>query len=501
VYAKGAFAILPVLSRHPDVAIGIVRSADHVEHRPIRGGAAMTDLRSSAVVLGASMSGLLAARVLSQHFERVTVVERDVLPDAEQTRRGVPQSAHAHGLLASGYRVIDAYFPGLMDTLEQRGAPRGDVVGDFLWFQYGRWKLRHDSGLRGITVSRPCLEAAVRQRVKQTENVTFLEGVDGVKPRFESAARRVTGLAVRRRQDGVEQTLDADLVIDASGRGSQSARWLEEWGFDRPETITVTINVGYATRTFERRPGDLFDSVGAVVSGTPPASTRYAAVLAAEDHRWVVTLVGVLGDHPPTDEQGWVAFAKTLPVPAVHELVTAARPLSDIVSYRFPANQRHVYERLKRFPEGYLVIGDAICSFNPIYGQGMSVAAMEAKALDETLAGGSAEVARRFFARARSIVDIPWAIATGEDLRYPQVNGTRAPGSALVNRYLERVHAAASDDETVCRRFFDVLNLLATPQSLLSPATAWRVLARSAPKGLGSPWGRERPEPASAGAR
>lgn len=449
----------------------------------------MPDRHASAVVLGASMSGMLAVRALSTHFERITVVERDVLPEGEEVRKGVPQSAHAHGLLASGYRVMDEYFPGMMDELEALGAPRGDVVGDFLWFQYGRWKLRHDSGLRGITVSRPCLEAAIRRRVKSLRHVTFLEGADGVRPKCDRGTGRVTGFVVRPRHGNVEETLEADLVVDASGRGSQSPRWLEEWGFGRPEEISVKINVGYATRTFERRPGDFFDSMGGIISGTPPASTRYGAVLAAEGNRWVVTLVGTVGDYPPTNEKEWVTFAASLPVPVVHELVTSARPLTEIVSYRFPANQRRLYERMKRFPAGYLVTGDAVCSFNPIYGQGMSVAASEAKALDDSLAAGLDGLSQRFYARTRKIVDIPWLIATGEDLRFPQVDGQRPPGFRVVNRYLERVHAMASEDQAVCRKFFDVLNLLAPPSSLMSPRVAWRVLARPAPKSEGSPWG------------
>ena len=444
--------------------------------------------RSLAIVLGASISGLLDARVLSRHFDRVLLVERDVLPDHAEVRKGVAQAAHAHGLLASGYRLLDEYFPGLLDELRALGAPGGDVTGDFLWFQYGHWKLRHESGLRGITVSRPCLEAAVRRHVRALPKVTFLENADGVRPAFDAGLGRVTGLVVRRRDRDVDETLDADLVVDATGRGSQSPRWLEEWGFGRPEEIDVRVDVGYATRVFERRPGEFFNSNGGIVAATPPTA-RYGAVLAAEGNRWVVTLVGSLGDHPPLDEDGWCRFAGSLPVPAVLDLVTAARPLTPITSYRFPANRRRLYERMPRFPEGYLVTGDAICSFNPVYGQGMSVAALEARALDEIVEQARDRVAPRFFARARRIVDIPWTIATGEDLRLPDVEGRRPPGSGLLNRYFDRVHAAASDDPVVCRQFFDVLNLLAAPPSLLSPSVAWRVLARSKPRGAGSPWG------------
>ena len=310
----------------------------------------MRDRYSSAVVLGASMSGLLAARALSGHFERITVVDRDMLPMGDELRKGVPQAVHAHGLLASGCRVMNDIFPGMMEELEARGAPVGDIVGDFVWFQYGRWKLRRDLGLRGITVSRPCLEAAVRRRVKALPNVAFLEGTIGVKLAFDAAASRVTGLIVRPRERSDQEILDADLVIDASDRGSQSPKWLEELGFDRPEEIVVRVNLGYATRTFERRPDDFFNSLGGIITGTPPAGTRSGGVLAAEGNRWVVTLGGTVGDYPPMNEDGWIAFAGSLPVSAVHDLVTSARPLTDIVSYRFPANQRRLYERMKRFP-------------------------------------------------------------------------------------------------------------------------------------------------------
>ena len=216
------------------------------------------------------MSGLLAARALSDHFASVTIIERDVLPRGALLRQGVPQAAHAHGLLASGYRTLDEFFPGLMNDLESLGAPRADIVGTFLWFQYGRWKLRHTSGLRGITVSRPCIETEVRRRAIALGNVTLLEGAAVVQPLYDRAQQRVTGVAIQSRDITAPSTLHADLVVDASGRGSQSPKWLDQWGFGRPVTETVKVNVGYATRVFERRPGDFFDSAGAVIAGTPP---------------------------------------------------------------------------------------------------------------------------------------------------------------------------------------------------------------------------------------
>jgi 2-polyprenyl-6-methoxyphenol hydroxylase-like FAD-dependent oxidoreductase len=432
--------------------------------------------RSHAIVLGASMAGLLTARSLSDHFDRVTIVERDMLPTGPDSRKGVPQGNHAHGLLASGYRVLDGYFPRLMDELEAAGAPRGDVVGDFLWFQYGRWKLRTDCGLSGIVVSRPCLEAAVRARVNAIANVQVMEDADGVAPDFDRASQRVTGLAVRRRATGAEETLAADLVVDATGRGSQSPKWLEEWGYGRPAETAVKVDVGYATRVFARRPGDFQGAMGGIVAGTAPQSTRFAAVIAAEGDRWIATLAGMLGDYPPADEAGWMEFAKSLPVPDVFDLARQTPALAEIATYRFPANQRRHYEKMSRFPEGYLVIGDAICSFNPIYGQGMSASALESKALGDTLSEGDTALASRFFKRASKIADIPWLIATGEDFRYPQVQGKRPPGFKLVSKYLARVHRVAATDPVVCKRFFEVANLLAPPTAVMAPTVARRVL-------------------------
>jgi 2-polyprenyl-6-methoxyphenol hydroxylase-like FAD-dependent oxidoreductase len=423
------------------------------------------------------MSGLLAARALADSFDRVTLVERDALPATPEPRKGVPQGAHAHGILPSGYRILDDYFPGMMDALEAAGAPRGDMGNDLLWFQYGRWKLRHRSGLRGITITRPAFEAAVRARVAALPNVTVLTQTTCLNPVFNYRSGRVTGVLVRAADRAVSMH-DADLVIDATGRGSQTPAWLREWGFSEPRTVTVKVEVGYASRLLERRPGEFDNAMGGIIAGAPPAETRMGAVLAVEGNRWLVTLVGTLGDHPPSDDAGWKTFAATLPQPLVHELVTSARPVSDITTYRFPANQRRLYERMQRFPENYLVIGDAICSFNPVYGQGMSVAAMEALALVKAAEPGLDGIARRFFRRARAIVDTPWMIATGEDLRYPQVEGVRPRGSGAINRYFDRVHAAASRDEVVCRKFFHVLSLLAPPSSLFAPQVAWRVVAR-----------------------
>lgn len=435
----------------------------------------MTMNRRHAIVVGGSMAGLGTARALANHFDRVTLVERDELTSSTANRKGVPQAQHAHGLLPSGYRILSDYFPKMMDELVAEGALRGDLTEDFLWYQYGGWKLRSNSGLDGIVVSRPHLERKVRERVLALPKVMLLQGHDGEEPVFDSAARRVTGLRVRNRSTGVITTLDADLVVDALGRGSLSPKWLASWGYGEVSETNVAIEVGYATAVFERRPGDLHGGIGAVIAGTAPQSTRFVAILGAEGNRWIITLAGCLRDYPPTDFAGWKDFARTLPTPDVIDLVKDREPMGPIVSYRFPANRHCHYEKLADFPDGYLVTGDAVCSFNPIYGQGMSVALSEARALDRCLGAGDGDLAKGFFREAARIVANPWAIATGEDYRYPTVEGRRPPGFSLVSRYMERAHRAATRDAVVLRRFFEVASLLAPPPAMMAPAIAWRV--------------------------
>jgi 2-polyprenyl-6-methoxyphenol hydroxylase-like FAD-dependent oxidoreductase len=439
--------------------------------------------RANAVVLGASMAGLATARGLAGHFERVTVIERDALTTVIEARKGVPQGNHAHGLLPSGYRILDAWFPGMMAELISIGATPGDVTGDFLWYQYGRWKLRAQTDLGAIVVTRPMLESKVRERVGALPNILMLDGHDIDEPIFDAASGRITGARVTRRSSGEKRIIAADLVVDATGRGSQSPMWLSKWGFGNVEEAHVRIDVGYSTAIIARRPGDLYGAMGAIIAGTVPESKRFAAILGAEGDRWVVTLVGAIGDYPPTDLASWREFARSLPTPDTYALVKDREPLIPIQSYRFPANRHRRFDRLKRFPLGYLVLGDAVCSFNPIYGQGMSVALCEAKALDECLAQGNEGLARRFFAKISPIIASPWAIATGEDYRFPQVEGRRPLGHGVISLYMARAHRAANRDPVVLKRFFEVASLLAPPTAMMSPAMAWRVLLG----GLGAP--------------
>jgi 2-polyprenyl-6-methoxyphenol hydroxylase-like FAD-dependent oxidoreductase len=319
--------------------------------------------------------------------------------------------------------------------------------------------------------------------VRALPQITVLDGHEVERPVYDAAYERVTGLRVLDLASGKTRTLDADLTVDCTGRGSACLGWLEDWGFGRVPETEVRVDVGYATATFARKPGDFHGSTGGVVAGTVPESGRFAAVLGAEGERWIITLGGSLKDYPPTDLAGWLAFARSLPTEDVYELVKDRTPLQEIASFRFQANRRRHFESLRRFPEGFLVLGDALCSFNPIYGQGMSVALSEAKALDDCLARGTNDLYERFFARASAIIEGPWTIATGEDFRFPQVVGTRPPGFALVSRYMARAHRVAMTDPVVLKRFFEVASLLAPPTAMMAPNILWRVLLGKAQTG------------------
>jgi 2-polyprenyl-6-methoxyphenol hydroxylase-like FAD-dependent oxidoreductase len=436
-----------------------------------------------AVVIGASMAGLLAARVLSDAFERVTLIERDALPEEVAQRKGVPQGQHLHVLLVRGEQIVSRLFPGLLDDLVRDGATRFDFCQDMRWFQEGGYKTRFAGGILATAMSRPLLESHVRRRVLALDNVGCLDEREVTGLITNGGAERVTGVTLRRRKcdDAPEDTLAAELVVDAGGRGSRSPQWLEALGYGRPAESVVRIDLGYASRIYRLDKRLLPDARGVMTIPAPPSGLRGGAVAPLEGGRWIVTLCGWTGDYPAGDEAGFLEFARSLPAPDVYGVVSQAEPLGDIVTCRMPSNLRRRYERLKRFPDGYLIMGDALCSFNPVYGQGMTVSALEADLLERWLASGggrAAAASRRFLEAAARIIDVPWTVAAGEDFRFPGVTGPKPPGTDLINRYMSRLHRTAIHDAEAVHAFFEVMNMLKPPTSLLSPRMALRVAGR-----------------------
>jgi 2-polyprenyl-6-methoxyphenol hydroxylase-like FAD-dependent oxidoreductase len=436
----------------------------------------MTQPRERAIVIGASMGGLLAARALSEFYPNVTLLERDRFPDADVPRKGVPQGRHAHGLLARGRDVIEAFFPGWTDEVVASGGRRGDIAGDVIWVGHGVALRSAPSDLVGLLASRPVLEGHVRRRLLALPNVRAIENcaVQGLVATQDNAVIR--GVRVKA-GNGAEQVMLADLVVDASGRGSLSPAWLEGLGYARPEEERIDVGIGYTTRLYRRRPEDLGGKLALVIVGNGP-NWRNGALLYQTEESWIVSVGGYLGDHAPVDEKMFAAYVRSLPTSDVYDIISRAEPLDDLVSYRYPANVRTRYERLTRFPRNFLVFGDAVCSFNPIYGQGMTVAAQEASLLRECLAAaGSTDLARRFFKAVQPAIDIPWDIAVGNDLRHPQVAGPRSAKVKFINWYIGKLHKAARHDGKLANAFLEVANLKAAPERLLHPAVVARVIA------------------------
>jgi 2-polyprenyl-6-methoxyphenol hydroxylase-like FAD-dependent oxidoreductase len=429
-------------------------------------------LGTRAVVIGGSMSGLLAARALADHFAAVALFDRDRFPAAVSDRKGVPQGHHAHALLCAGRRALEALFPGFGDELAAQGALQVDI-DRLRWFDNGGYHARC-TGIEALLGSRALLETHVRKRVASLPNVRIADGCAVDSLLMSSDRRRVVGVRTHTVANGQGDDVEAQLIIDASGRGSQTPAWLAAAGFEKPVEETIHVELGYSTRLFRRQRRHLDGDIAVVIPSAPPGR-RGAAMLAIEGDRWMVTLFGLLGDHPPTDAAGYLEFARNLPAPDIYDAIKDAEPLSEPLAFKYPASRRRRYEALDAFPEGYLVFGDALCSFNPIYGQGMSVAALEARALASSLTAGTADLAKRFFTAAAKVVDNPWLMAVGGDLRYPEVEGPRTAMGNFVNWYLGKLHIAARQDPRLTLAFHSVANLLADPPTLLKPKIAFRV--------------------------
>lgn len=441
--------------------------------------------RSTAVVIGGSMAGLSAAAVLATRFDAVIIVERDVVPDHPADRKGVPQGRHAHGLLPPGMIRLEEWFPGLIDELAAAGAPIVDVGRDALWHQ-GGYRHRFVSGIRGPLASRALLEFHVRRRTLALPNVSLRAGAGVVGLLTDEEGTQVSGVLLA---DGTD--VPADLVVDASGRQGRSLRWLEELGYDAPPTTEIAIDVAYASRIFERDPSRHPGFEFALVLAGPPTGRQGVAFpLEADSHtgppsrggRWIVTLAGMHGERPPSDPAGFLAFARSLPSPEIADLVESSAPLGPIVTHRLHSNQRRHVERMRRVPGGLVLLGDAVCSFNPTYGQGMTTATLQAEALGRALDRVptlDARFVKAFYKRAARAITPAWQLTTGADFALPATQGKKAPGTDLLNRYMPRVFRAAQVDEAVCRRVIEVTTLLRPPPALLTPAMVAKVFRAS----------------------
>ncbi|MEU8349575.1 MULTISPECIES: NAD(P)/FAD-dependent oxidoreductase [unclassified Streptomyces] len=458
-----------------------------------------TDRARHAVVIGGSVAGLLAAAVLAEHAERVTVVERDRFPEGPEARAGVPQGRHIHVLLEGGQKALEQLLPGLCDEMRAAGSPEVGMPGDMVQWQGGRWYRRTESTAVVFTGTRPLMEHAIRRRVLADSRIRTVEGTEAVG--LAGDARRVRGVLLRERgttHRNNPELLEADLVVDASGRGSRAPRWLAELGAEPPQEETIDTGLAYATRLYrDGSRGKVADALGYYVVPNP-AQTYGAVVLPVEgDGLHLVTLSGLRADQPPTDNEAFEAFARKLPHPIVTEWLSAAEPRSSASAYRRTANVRRRYDRPGVRPSGFLATGDALCTFNPIYGQGMSVAALSALALRDALADRRHPATTRRVQKALlAASNTAWDICAGADKSMPGATGNAVRFRAAdrpASWYLRRVQAHAPGNPVVGAAFRAVLGLTAPVGALFAPRVLRAVLFGSVPAApTEPPLGRER---------
>jgi 2-polyprenyl-6-methoxyphenol hydroxylase-like FAD-dependent oxidoreductase len=449
---------------------------------PIAG--AMAD---RAVVIGGSIAGLLAARVLLDHFQDVVLIERDRVPEQPQARPGVPQSQHVHILLTQGQRLLEQLFPGMAAELTTAGAPTVAWTADWLMLGASGWHVQCESDLSGRACSRALLEGQIRQQLLALPNLTLLQGchVEGLLS--TDRGDRVTGVKLRWRDatapETAIETLNAAFVVDASGRNSALPDWLTQMNYAAPQETMINAFLGYASRWYRRPTNFQANWQGITLPALQGVNSRGGVLYPIEGDRWIVTLAGVGRDYPPTDEAGFLEFARSLRDPILYDLLKDAEPLSPIYSYRRTENRWRHYERLQRFPDGIVAIGDAVCAFNPVYGQGMTTAALGAVTLGRCLREFRARphlsgLSQDFHRQLAKVIATPWLMATGEDCRWPTTEGATPNWSdRIVQRYVDRVLMLAQERPDMMRVFAEVMHMVKEPTVLFQPWILLQVLA------------------------
>ncbi len=445
--------------------------------------------KTHAIVIGGSMAGLTAARILTDHYDHVTVFERDVLPTGAEFRKGVPQGRHPHAILKRGEMILEQLFPGLVEQLIEAGATTVNMGADSLWFA-GGWRPRYTSKINTTACSRPLLEETVRARLMANPKIRFVQECEVIGLEANAAGTHIAGIRVRGRNgsqlDNTEEALlTADLVVDASGRDSRAPQWLESLGYTPPKETVVDGKPTYASRIYERPADSKDDWKIFYMQPIAPDAKRGGIALPVEGGKqWQFTLIGMAGDYSATDEEGFMEFARSLPDPKMYEILQEYKPITPIVGYRRAENRMRHYEQMPRFLENFVVTGDAACAFNPVYGQGMSTASIDALELDQCIRrfrAGETEgmsLAEHFQKQLAQVVALPWQMATGEDMRWfpTEQTGEIDQEMMLMGCYMEQVMRATTVNPNVLEAFYHVMHMLETPAIFFRPDLVLQVV-------------------------
>ncbi|MCA0352129.1 MAG: FAD-dependent monooxygenase [Chloroflexi bacterium] len=424
-------------------------------------------LQDHAIVIGASISGLITAHMLSHHYGRVSVLERDSLPEAGDFRAGVPQGRHVHLLLIRGARELETLFPGINQELQALGAQAVDMINDCRYYLKNGWTVPQPTELKTLSATRPLFDWAIRRRLLQNPKIQFLAQHDALN--LIGNSRHIQGVQVRNRQDGSEQSLHADLVVDASGRNSKLAEWLGELGCGKVSETVLDAKLGYTSRLYAK-PEGWKEWKGLFVMQQPPTIPKGAILLEVEGNRWIVTGGGVNHAKPPTDEAGFMQWLRELPSPILADLLSKSQPLSPTSGYGRTENRQRHYERM-HLPAGVIALGDAVCAFNPVYGQGISTATLGAILLGTHLKEqdrGSAAWGQRFQQALAKNNQFPWEMASGEDSRYDS-SFKRPFFSKLIAPYFDQINQASLNSNVVFTQFIKTIHLIDNPNALFHP--------------------------------
>jgi 2-polyprenyl-6-methoxyphenol hydroxylase-like FAD-dependent oxidoreductase len=416
----------------------------------------------SAVVIGASIAGLCAARVLSDFYGQVTVFERDELPSTPVNRTAVPQGRHVHLLMARGAVEFEALFPGLLDDMVAAGVPKLENRPDCIYFGAAGHLLGTGQTLRdeftAYVPSRPHLEWQIRRRALAIANVE-LQQRSVREPRFDAGAQRVTGVLVDSGDGAEPEFVPADLVVDAAGRGTRLPVWLEQWGYQRPREDIVDVGIGYASHQFRLPDGLIKERV--IVAGASREQPLGLGMLGYEDGLWTITTFGVAKVEPPQSFSEMVRLAEKLLPDRLHAALEHAEPVGETAFHRFPASRWRRYDKLDRFPAGILPLGDAVVSFDPTYGQGMTMTSLQAGHLRRALANGLDEDLAREVNRATAKTTYPvWTMTAIGDLNFHHATGPAPWWYRPVGNLFDQFLGAAETDTVLAEWFLRRFSLL-----------------------------------------
>lgn len=450
-------------------------------------------LEGTAIIIGGGIAGLLAARVLSSHFKQVIVLEKDVYPEKASPRNGIPQSHHTHILLMKGKQILTELFPDLESVLISKGAHKVDLLADVKYHLATGFAMRLKSGMYTIACTRQLLEnSIIGELLIQCQNVKIMDNTRVTSLTKCKNGNRILGVNTLS-NNALSDFYGAHLIVDATGRRSETVQWLEKIGFGKPPELKINSWIGYATQKY-KMPTDLnLDWKSLIVLTNPPVNPRMAVIYPVEgDNIIMVGLLGISKAYPPTDKGGFMEFAKQIGVAEVKEIIEKSTPVSSIFGYREVGSRKYLFDRMKKWPDNFIALGDSVCSFNPMYGQGITVAAMCAKILKNHLENNiktnypiKKGFGQSFQRKVAKVNSFPWLLGTSEDLRWPTSEGPR-PNllTKIMQKYVNDVMLLGPESEIATRSFFAMLHLLRSPLVLFHPLIILHILYKKLVKNI-----------------